>query len=101
MKLLLFAVLALLAPLAVRAAEPAQRWYVILTENGTPIGYASRETAPTGEGREVVDSQVLNLAEEGPPTTLTPWSGVVKGDEVSGRTKRREDKDGRTLVVDA
>jgi hypothetical protein len=101
LKLFLSGLLALGAATAAAADMPAGavRWYVIATENGTPIGHASEEVVATQGGRDVVDSQEMDVGEQvGPPTQLI---GIgAPSTHLSSRTIFHQDRDGRTVSIE-
>ena len=101
MRRLLPGLFAILAATAAAADAPAGdvSWYVIVTENGTAIGHASEEVITRQNGREVIDSQEMDVGEQiGPPTQLI---GVgAPSTHLSSRTTFHQDKDGRTLSID-
>nr|WP_240454559.1 transglutaminase-like domain-containing protein [Caulobacter sp. 17J65-9] len=72
------------------AATPeATVWYVVVADDGAPIGHASREVTPGPDGgRRVVETQDVELREQAGPST-----------RVSGRTVVEEDAAGRTLSI--
>jgi len=98
--------LSLALPAAAIAQAPGQPraggidWYVIETENGAPIGHASEEAIETGGGREIIDTQEMDVGEQiGPPTALLSRAAPVT--HLSSRTVYREDEQGRTVSVQA
>jgi hypothetical protein len=95
-------VFVLLASTAVAlGAEPgASTWYSIAAENGAQIGYASQETvnAPDG-GRTVVDSQAVEVEEQGDPSPLAPWFSVPRASHMTWRTQTTEDAQGRAVAI--
>jgi hypothetical protein len=61
-------------------------WYAIAADNGQRIGYASRQTVDTPEGRQVIDVSLVRLRDQGDPgrrilersvTRLDPAGHVV------------------------
>lgn len=58
--------LALAAPLAVSAAQPAETtsWYLITDDAGAVLGHATRESIERPDGREIVETRELHLTEE-------------------------------------
>ena len=101
MKLFLAGLLALGATTAaaVDMSAGTVRWYVIATENGTPIGHACEEVVATQGGRDVVDSQEMDVGEQvGPPTQLI--GAGAPSTHLSSRTVFHQDKDGRTVSIE-
>jgi transglutaminase-like putative cysteine protease len=91
----------LLAFLAATAGASADevRWYVIATENGTAIGHASEEVIETRDGRDIVDSQEMDVGEQiGPPTQLI--GAGAPSTHLSSRTAYHQDKEGHTLSIE-
>lgn len=91
----------LLAATAAQADTPASEvhWYVIATENGTTIGHASEEVIATRDGRDVIDSQEMDVGEQiGPPTQIIGLA--TPATHLSSRTNFHQDKDGRTLSIE-
>lgn len=76
------------APL--RASEPpgAAQWFVIMSEDGQPIGHASEEVIVRPDGREIVGRQEVRLREGGGPVS-----------RVLGRSAQRQDAAGRTTSI--
>ena len=73
---------------ALAAPTSGVRWFTLATVGGTPIGYATRETRQDADGRTVVESEDLFLADE--------EGGAI---HQTSRTERREDGDGRQLSL--
>jgi hypothetical protein len=92
---------AILAAASAAADTPAGSvdWYVIATASGTPIGRASEETIATPDGRDLIDSQEMDVGEQiGPPTQIL---GIdAPSTHLSSRTVFHQDKDGRTLSIE-
>jgi Transglutaminase-like superfamily len=97
-------ILRLLVPILLAACTTAAqaddvRWYVIETQNGTAIGHASEETIATRDGRDVIDSQEMDVGEQvGPPTQII--GAGAPSTHLSSRTTFHQDKDGRTLSIE-
>ena len=92
---------AIFAATAAAAGAPAGevRWYVIVTGNGTAIGHASEEVIATPDGREIVDSQEMDVGEQvGPPTQLI--GADAPSTHLSSRTVFHQDRDGRTVSIE-
>lgn len=80
------------------AAADATVWYTIIGANGEAIGYASEETSVLADGREIVESQQVDVAERPELNRdLVNTSGFAS--TLTSRTVFREDADGRTLSI--
>ncbi len=86
---------------AAPADEPGAKWYSILTEGGLLVGHASHEIVPTGDGTEIVDTQVIDVQDEGSPPTLQSPSPVERSVNLSWRTVQTEDRTGRTVSIES
>lgn len=78
---------------ALASAQPADTstiWYAITSGAGVTIGHGSTEIVERRDGRDVIETQAVFLQEQGEPAT-----------NIIGRTVFRQDRDGRTLAVDA
>jgi transglutaminase superfamily protein len=76
-------------------------WYSIVTEGGTPIGHASREILQKSDGRDIVDTQAVDVEEQPGPLAVMSWRTLPKQDNMSWRTVRTEDRAGRTVAISA
>jgi hypothetical protein len=79
-------------------AEP-QRWYAILAENGALIGHASRETVTGPDTIRIIDSQSIDLYDEGDKRPQAPWFSASKSTEATARTVLTEDKTGDPIAI--
>jgi len=72
------------------AAEPSENaiWYSIVGDDGAQIGFASQEIVPKPDGREIVDSQEIDVGEQRGATIHMKW-----------RTVLTEDKAGRGISI--
>jgi Transglutaminase-like superfamily len=74
---------------AVCAAEPDDTiWYAVLDDNGAQIGYASTAVTRREGGREIVDTQQIDVSETAGHTTNMVW-----------RTTLTEDAAGRAVSI--
>src|SRR5690348_4352011 len=93
MRLLLVASASLLtAQTSAPAPAPASAdtiWYVIAADNGTRLGYSSRQTIDTPAGRQVIDYSQIRLREQ--PTDPS-W-------RLSERSVTRLDPSGRVVSI--
>lgn len=86
--------------LAGPAAAGETTWYVIVTDSGTQIGHASEDIVETAQGREITESQEVDVGEQvGPSTQLIGRVGAPS--HVETRTLFKEDAAGRTLSISA
>jgi hypothetical protein len=85
------------------ADEPAGDtvWYQIVTDQGTQIGHASEEVAQISDGREIIETQEVDVEELPPPLAVMSRSSVPKRDNQVWRTIVREDSQGRTVSITA
>jgi hypothetical protein len=86
-----------------RASEPAGsvNWYTIATANGVTIGHASHAVRAENDGVEILDSQEIDIEEEGTqPEPLSPHT-MPKVNTVSWLTVRHEDNVGHTISITA
>jgi len=65
-------------------------WYAITSGTGAAIGHGSTEVVERRDGRDVIETQIVFLQEQGEPAT-----------NIIGRTVYSQDRDGRTLVINA
>ena len=82
------------------AAEP-QRWYSITAENGALIGHASRETVAGPDTIRIIDSQTIDLEDEGDKWPQAPWFSARKAIEATAKTVMVEDTSGRVLTIES
>jgi hypothetical protein len=85
------------------ADEPSANatWYSVLTESGLLVGHATHEITAVPDGLEIVDTQEIDVRDEGSPPTI-PWpSPVDHSTNLSWRTVLRQDKAGRTVSIDS
>src|SRR6185312_7880984 len=80
---------------------PEAQWYRIATETGAFIGYSSQETLKRADGREIIETHLIDAGEEHGPLVLTPWNTTAKDTTISRRSVRREDAAGKTTSIDA
>lgn len=83
--------LALAAPLAVSAAQPAETavsWYLITDDAGAVLGHATRENIDRPDGREIVETRELNLTEQDQSSA-----------RITERTVTRLDAAGRPVTI--
>lgn len=90
-----FAVSALIAFCAfadasAQSVETPASWYLIAADSGATLGYVSVEVTPSGDGRDIIESQQINLREQGG----LPYRAIT-------RTVVHEDGTGRAVSVDA
>ena len=77
----------------------ATAWYSILTGQNVPIGSASHEVLPQQNGREIIDTQDMDVGERiGPADSLL--DSRSPSEQMSSRTVRTEDYTGRTRKID-
>lgn len=82
--------LALAAPLAVSATQPAEtvNWYLIADDAGAVLGHATRESVERADGREIVEMRELHLTEQD--------QGAAR---ITERTVTRLDAAGRPTAI--
>jgi hypothetical protein len=83
------------------AAGPDVTWYSIVTQNGAAIGHASQEIVQGQDGREIDESQEIDVVEQSDPPQFATRFDLPKSVDMSWRTVRREDKSGRTISISA
>jgi hypothetical protein len=83
------------------ADEPNAKWYSILTEGDLLVGHASHEVVQTADGTEIVDTQEIDVQDEGAAPTLPSPSPVDRAVNLSWRTVLTEDRSGRTVSIDS
>lgn len=86
------------ATLGGAARADATVWYTIAGANGEAIGYASEETTAVAGGREIVESQEVDVAEQ-PDLTKELVNRNGFASRLVSRTVFKEDANGRTLSI--
>ncbi len=76
-------------------------WYSILTESGLLVGHATHEVVAKPDGTEIVDTQEIDVQDEGNPQTLLSTNPVDRSEDLSWRTVLTEDKSGSTVSIDS
>lgn len=97
MRTLLFGLVVAAFPALALADDTA--WYSIVTSNGAVVGYASHVVTQTRDGREITDSQDIDVMDEGTPSPAAPWFSAPGTITTSSHTTRKEDAAGQTVSV--
>jgi hypothetical protein len=103
-----FYIAAMIAGLALLAVAPAAfgdgdgtTWYRFTAATGEQIGYSSEEIVTRPDGRDVVDTQHLDMDVPSDAPLHAPWFTLPDATHMTSRTVRREDGDGRTVSLSA
>ena len=86
---------------AAQAGEPNAKWYSILTEGGLLVGHASHEVVPTSDGTQIVDTQEIDVQDEGAAPTIPSPGAADHSVNLSWRTVQTEDRSGRTVSINS
>lgn len=102
MKLFLPVVISMIGAVAAQAPAGAvddTAWYSITTENGALIGHAFHQETRDRDGREITDSQEVDVVDEGTPDELMALRNATRMRALTSQTVRDEDAEGRTVSV--
>jgi hypothetical protein len=95
------ALAALLFTVPAAASGDGATWYRLTAATGEQIGYSSEEIVPRPDGRDVVDTQHIDMDIPRDAPLHAPWFTVPDATHMTSRTVRREDSSGRTLSLSA
>ncbi len=101
MRSLAFGACAALAVTAAFAAPPdGPLWYTISVADGSVIGHAEHDEAPRPDGgRDIIDSQTVDVGAEGSPSPIEPWLTIPSERIQTRRTVLTEDAEGRAVAL--
>ncbi|HXC56843.1 MAG TPA: transglutaminase domain-containing protein [Rhizomicrobium sp.] len=76
-------------------------WYRFTAASGEQIGYSSEEIVIRPDGRDVIDTQQIDIDVPSDVLPRAPWFTLPDATHMSARTVRREDAGGRTISLSA
>lgn len=81
------------------ADEPEIRWYSIVTEDGSVIGHGSDEIVSKPDGLQIIESQSIEVGDQGDPSPMLPWFTVPRAASITSRVATTLDAGGQTVAI--